>query len=274
MKVPLSALVYTKDEEHDLPGCLESLAFADEVHVFDSCSSDRTQEIAREWGAIVTERPFDTESVHRNWAMENIPFRHPWVYHSDADERVTPALAQALGEAVADPQGHVAFRVRRRDYFQGKWLRHCVPSPTNIRLFRHESMRYERLINPVPRFDGTVGEIEAHFDHFPFSKGLAHWFEKHNRYSTLEARQIVADRGAGKRFSVIKALAARDYTERRYHQKELFYRLPFRPAIKFLALYFAKGGFLDGRAGRDYCSLMALYEKMIEIKVRDLEATG
>lgn len=274
MKAPISALVYTKDEEQDLPGCLESLAWADEIHVFDSCSTDRTQEIAREFGAVVTERPFETESVHRNWAMENLPFRNEWVYHSDADERVTPRLAEAMSRAVAGPAGHAAFRVRRRDYFMGRWLKHCVPSPTNIRLFRHRAMRYERLINPVPKVDGTVGEIAEHFDHFPFSKGLAHWFEKHNRYSTLEARQILENRKEGQSFSLAKALAARDYTERRYHQKELFYRMPLRPAVKFLALYLGKLGFLDGRAGLDYCLLMAIYEQMIVLKVREAERAG
>jgi glycosyltransferase involved in cell wall biosynthesis len=274
VSAPVSVIVYTKNEEQDLPGCLESLAFSDDVHVFDSCSTDRTQEVARSFGATVTERPFDTESVHRNWAMENIPFRHPWVYHSDADERATPALAQAIREAVANPRGHAAFRVRRRDYFMGRWLRHCVPSPTNIRLFLHERMRYERLINPVPVVQGTVGEIGAHFDHFPFSKGLAHWFDKHNRYSTLEARQIVENRAGRRGFSLWKALAARDYTERRYHQKEAFYRMPFRPAVKFFFLYVAKGGFLDGRAGLDYCTLMAVYERMIAMKVRELDAGG
>lgn len=271
MKLPVSVIVYTLNEEQDLPGCLESLAWSDDLHVFDSCSSDRTQQIAREFGATVTERPFVTESVHRNWAMQNLPFRNPWVYHSDADERVTPGLARAIAEAVRAPGDNVAFRMRRRDYFMGQWLRHCVPSPTNIRLFLHEKMRYDRLINPVPVIDGPVGMIEEHFDHYPFSKGLSHWFEKHNRYSTLEARQIVENRRAGVRPSLGKALFAKDYTERRYHLKELFYRMPARSQLKFFLLYFAKRGFLDGRAGLEFCRLNAIYERMIVMKTAELE---
>src|SRR5438309_276166 len=94
--LPVSVIVYTKNEEQDLPGCLESLRFSDDVHVFDSCSTDRTVEIAEAAGAKVTLRAFDTESVHRNWAMENLPFTHEWLYHSDADERVTPGLVEGM----------------------------------------------------------------------------------------------------------------------------------------------------------------------------------
>lgn len=271
MKLPVSVIVYTLNEEQDLPGCLESLKWSDDVHVFDSLSSDRTQEIARDFGAKVTTRAFDTESVHRNWAMENLPFQHPWVYHSDADERVPDDLTVAMGKCVQEPQGNVAFRMRRRDYFMGQWLRHCVPSPTNIRLFLHEKMRYARLINPVPVIDGTVGMIEEHFDHFPFSKGLTHWFEKHNRYSTLEARQIVENRRDGVRPSLAQALFGRDYTDRRYHQKEIFYRMPARSQLKFCLLYFAKLGFLDGRAGLEFCRLNAIYERMIVMKTSEME---
>ncbi|MBS1722244.1 MAG: glycosyltransferase family 2 protein [Armatimonadetes bacterium] len=270
-RLPVSVLVYTKNEEFDLPGCLESLQFSDDVHVFDSCSNDRTVEVAESMGARVTLRPFDTESVHRNWAMENIPFKYPWLYHSDADERVTPSLVAGMAKALADPGDKAAFRIHRRDYLMGQWLRRTAQSPINIRLFLHEKMRYERIINPVPRVDGPVGDCEGHFDHFPFSKGMSFWIERHNRYSTLEARQIVENRRNNVPFSVIKAFTCKDFHERRFHQKELFYRLPARPLVKFMLLYGLKGGFLDGRAGMTYSVLQSIYEYMIVAKVREME---
>jgi glycosyltransferase involved in cell wall biosynthesis len=265
----ISVLVLTKNEEQDLPGCLESLRWSDDVVVLDSISSDRTVEIARSAGARVVERAFDNWASHQNWALENIEFRHPWVFYIDADERVTPELAESIQRAVQDPKDAVAFRIRRRDFLMGRWLKHVQASPYYLRLFRPEKMRYERLVNPISIPDGPVQDISGYLDHFPFSKGMSHWFDRHNAYSTFEARQIIENRKTNARFSLIRAFAAGDFNERRYHQKELFYRLPARPLVKFLILYVLKRGFLDGRAGYTYARLQMLYEAMIVLKLSE-----
>lgn len=267
----ISVLILTRDEEQDLPGCLRSLAWSDDIHVYDSMSSDRTVDIAQQFGAKVVQRPFDNWAAHQNWGLKNIPFRHPWVYYSDADERVTPELLAAMQQAVAAPGDNVAFRVKRRDHFMGRWLRHVTPSPFNIRLFRPDHIRYERLCNPVTLVDGQTSNIDAHFDHYPFSKGMAHWLDKHNRYSSLEAEQILQNRLNEQTFSVWRAFFETDRNERRFHQKALYYRLPFRPMVMFMLLYVLRGGFLDGRAGLTYSLLRAVYEYMIVLKVRELE---
>ena len=132
-------------------------------------------------------------------------------------------------------------------------------------------MRYERLVNPVSIPDGPVGEVEGYLDHFPFSKGMSHWLSRHNSYSTFEAEQIIGNRRQHAGFSLAKAMFSKDFHERRFHQKELFYRLPARPAVKFLLLYLIKGGFLDGRAGLTYSLLQSFYELMIVLKIRELE---
>lgn len=268
----ISVLILTKNEQQDLPGCLASVAWSDDVHVYDSFSTDATLEIARAHGATVTQRVFDNWAAHQNWGLRNIAFRHPWVFYIDADERMTPELVAAVRAAVAAAGDAVAFRVQRRDFFLGTWLRHVQASPYYLRLFRPGQMRYERLVNPVSIPDGPVGQVSGYLDHFPFSKGMGHWIERHNSYSRLEAEQIVANRQAGAAFSPLQALVARDFHTRRYHQKELFYRLPFRPLVKFLVLYGLRGGFLDGRAGFVYAMLQAIYEFFIVLKVRELEA--
>jgi glycosyltransferase involved in cell wall biosynthesis len=265
----ISVLILTKNEEQDLPGCLESLSWCDDIHVFDSKSTDKTVEIAESFGALVTVRPFDNWSAHQNWGLAHIPFKHEWVYYSDADERVTPELVEALKAFVQNPGPHVALRVRRRDYLMGTWLKHVTPSPFNIRFFKPRYIRYERLTNPVTVVDGPVADTPAHFNHYPFSKGFKHWFDKHNHYSTSEANQIVANRLAGEGFSFWKALFAKDANQRRFHQKELYYRLPLRPLVMFLLLYVGKRGFLDGRAGLTFATLRAIYEYMIVLKVRE-----
>jgi glycosyltransferase involved in cell wall biosynthesis len=265
----ISVLVLTKNEEQDLPGCLASVSWSDDVQVLDSMSADRTVEVAREYGAQVTQRAFDNWAAHQNWALANLRFRHPWVFYIDADERVTPALRESMLAAVRRPGEMVAFRVERRDFLMGTWLRHVQVSAFYMRLFRPEKMRYERLVNPVSLPDGPVGTVSGYLDHFPFSKGISQWITRHNSYSTLEAQQILANRRGVPEASVMAALFEKDFHRRRYHQKEIFYRLPGRPFAKFLLLYFVKLGFLDGHAGLTYSVLQSIYEYFIVLKTRE-----
>lgn len=268
----VSVLILTKNEQQDLPGCLKSVAWCDDIHVYDSVSTDDTVAIAKAAGATVTQRPFDNWAAHQNWGLQNIRFKHPWVFYIDADERMTPGLVEAVRAAAAAPGDCVAFRVQRRDFFLDTWLRHVQTSPFYLRLFRPEKMRYERLVNPISIADGPVRDIGGYLDHFPFSKGMSHWLARHNSYSTLEAEQIARNRATHASFSIVKAFRAKDFHERRFHQKELFYRIPLRPLVKFALLYLGKRGFLDGRAGLVYATLQAIYEYMIVLKVRELEA--
>jgi glycosyltransferase involved in cell wall biosynthesis len=267
----ISVLILTKNEEQDLPGCIDSVAWSDDIHVYDSYSDDRTVEFAEARGAIVTRREFDNWSAHQNWGLRNIAFKYPWVFYLDADERVSPHLAANLRIAISKPAECVAFQVQRRDFLMGTWLRHVQASPFYLRLFRPEKMRYERLVNPISIADGPVGSVSGYLDHFPFSKGYSHWLNRHNSYSTFEARQILENRGNGEAFSLYQALFCREFHRRRFHQKEMFYRLPARPFIKFILLYLAKGGFLDGGAGLTYATLQSIYEYMIVLKTRELE---
>ena len=273
----LSALILTKNEELDLPGCLRSISWCDDIHVLDSGSTDRTCDIARRFGASVAIKSYPDsaglfggdEAAHRNWSLRHTPFKHAWVLLLDADERVTPELARSVQSAVGNPGDHVAFRIRRRDFYLDTWLKHVQISALYLRLFKPENVKYERLINPVSIADGPVASITGYLDHFPFSKGIAHWFERHNAYSSLEAEQILRNRRAGKSFSLRKALPSADIHERRTNQKEIFYRLPCRPLAKFVIVYLAKRGFLDGRAGFQYALLQSLYEQMIVMKVNE-----
>jgi glycosyltransferase involved in cell wall biosynthesis len=269
----ISVLILTKNEEDNLPACLASVNWSDDVHVLDSHSADGTVPIARSAGAHVHFRDFDSFAAQQNWALRNIPFRHPWVFYLDADERVTPALKESMLQAAAAPGPCVAFRVQRRDFFMDTWLKHVQLSPYFLRLFRPEKMQYERLGHPVSVPDGPVGQVQGYLDHYPFSKGIAEWIAKHNFYSTQEAQQILLNRQSGAECSLKKAFFARDFHERRRHQKEIFYRIPARPLFKFAMTYLGRRGFLDGRAGLAYSLLQAFYEYMIVIKTEELSRT-
>jgi glycosyltransferase involved in cell wall biosynthesis len=263
--MPVSALILTLNEEKNLPGCIASLRWANDIVVLDSGSTDRTVELAASLGCRVFHRAFDNWSAHQRWAVRNLPFRHPWVLNIDADERVPGELAGEIAAAVAAP-GCAAFRIRRRDYFQGVWLKHATFYPTwLVRLYRPPAVRFERLVNPVTCVEGPVGELRNHIDHWPFSKGIDHWVERHNAYSNFEAREYT-----GRRPLEWRGLFLPEPNRRRQALKSLFSRMPFRPAIKFAYLYLLHGGWLDGRAGFDYSVLQSFYEYLISVKVAEL----
>ena len=150
------------------------------------------------------------------------------------------------------------------------WLRHVQMSSFYVRLFRPEKVRYERLVNPVTRVRGTTGRIYGYLNHFPFSKGVGWWISRHNDYSTKEAQQSLLTRATDLPLT-LKALLSKDFQIRRKQQKALFYRLPGRPILKFLTLYIAKRGFLDGRPGLQYAILQSIYEYFIILKTKELE---
>lgn len=276
----VSILVLTRNEQQDLPGCLNSVAWSNDVVVYDSCSTDRTHDIAASCGARVIVRPGldasvaygGNEAFHRTWGIHEISYRNTWLFVIDADERLGAQSAAELQDIARNPDPRfVAYRIRRRDFFQGRYLRHVQASAWYIRFFRPEFVHYERLVNPITVVDGAVGDLQYPLDHYPFSKGLSHWFARHNSYSTFEAHQILQNRARQEPFSLQAAFLERDFNRRRFHQKELFYRLPARPLIKFLLLYILKRGFLDGRPGFTYALLQSMYEAMIVLKVQELE---
>lgn len=266
----LSILILTLNEESNLADCIHSVKWSDDIVVLDSFSSDRTVKIAEEMGARVVQRRFDNWSAHQNWALEHVSFKHSWVFYLDADERMTEDLKDEL-RAIADDARPVpvAYYCGRRNMFMGRWIKHAMPPGLIMRFFRPPHVRFQRLVNPVPIIDGPHGYLVGMLTHYNFSKGISEWIDKHNRYSQLEAQegmkvihQSLADE---------PRLFDADPALRRRALKNLSFRLPMRPLIKFLYFYVWQRGWLDGRAGLTYCVLQAFYEYMIVLKMRELE---
>ncbi|ABW25431.1 glycosyltransferase family 2 protein [Acaryochloris marina] len=280
MKIPVSILILTKNEEKDLSGCLESVTWSDDIYVYDAYSSDKTVAIANEYGANVIKNPSfshnilfgGNESEYRNWGLRNISFQYQWVLQIDADERVTAELAEEIGISVKVEVNipFVAYRIQRRDFFQGTWLKHVQNTRFYIRLFQPDKIHFERLINPVTIVDGQTGELTGYLDHYPFSKGINHWINRHNKYSSFESREIYESQLNKEGISLSKAIFSESKQVRRFYQKKIFYKLPARPLIKFIILYFFKCGFLDGRSGFTYALLQCFYEYIILLKVNEL----
>jgi len=267
----ISVLILTKNEEQDLPGCLDSVSWCDDVHVFDSYSTDRTIDIATQFEANITQRSFDNWSTHQNWGLSNIEFKYEWVLYIDADERVSDSLRSSLEKLDLLNSRHVAFEVQRRDFaWDGTWLKHAQMSPFYTRLFRPSKMRYERLVNPVSIPDGTVGRVAGFLDHYPFSKGIKYWIQRHLGYADFEAQTRFLDLSKGVKFSVFEALFNKDFSVKRYHQKGLFYKMPLRPLIKFTYLFLYRRAFLDGSAGTTYAILQSIYEYFIVLRTKEI----
>ncbi|WP_374951914.1 glycosyltransferase family 2 protein [Mucilaginibacter sp.] len=267
----ISVLILTKNEAKDLPGCLASVSWCDDIHVYDSYSDDATIEIALQAGAKITQRKFDNWSAHQNWGLENIKFKYSWVLYIDADERVSEELHQIITQLDLSNNTYVAYEIRRRDFaWNGVWLKHAQISPFYIRFFRPEKMGYERLVNPISKPLGPVGRLNGYLDHYPFSKGIRFWFARHLGYADMEAEMRVAEMGEGKTYSLTKAFFSRDFTEKRYHQKGLFYKLPGRPIVKWFYMVLFRMAFLDGVTGVSYATMQAIYEYFIVLKTKEI----
>jgi len=269
--VPVSVVVLTLNEEVNLPGCLKSVAWCDDVVVLDSYSTDRTEKIARAAGARFIQRQFDSFAAQRNYAIENVSFKHDWVLLLDADEVIPPELATEIQSAIASAAPDVAgFFLCYKTVFNGRWLKHSSTFPVWVlRLVREGRVRYlERGHGEDYEAKGTIGYIHEPYLHYNFSKGMAEWFDKHNRYSTNEACAWVNEQ-RNVRIDW-PAFVSRDPVRRRRALKEFSFRLPLRPWLKFFYMYLVRGGFLDGAPGLTYCVLQAIYEYMICIKIREL----
>ncbi|MGC3973861.1 MAG: glycosyltransferase family 2 protein [Nitrospira sp.] len=266
----VSILILTLNEQMNLGACLETVSWCDDVVVLDSNSVDGTVVIAREKGARVIQRDFDNWATHQNWALNNIVFKHPWVFYLDADERMTDELKQEiLTISEHANETAVAYYCGRKNFFMGRWIRHAMPPGMIMRFFKPAHVRFERLVNPTPIVNGPHGYLNHHFLHYNFSKGLGEWFEKHNKYSALEAMEgIKLLKGTTQYRSF---LFSRDRATRRKALKELSFRFPCRSLLKFSYLYVIKFGFLDGRPGFTYCVLQSIYEYMIALKMKEFQ---
>ncbi len=286
-KLSVSVIVPVKNEELNLAACLASVAWADEVWVVDSGSTDRTAELVRQFGARVAQ--FEYRGGYpkkKNWALANLPLRHEWVLLLDADERVTPELEREIRELFKQSDLADGYYVNRKLVFLGRWIKHCGWYPSwNLRLFKHPLGRYEKLdaenveqagdveVHEHVVLNGRAAYLKHDLLHEDF-KSIFHFVERHNRYSNWEAR-VYANFARGQRgASNIGAALFGSPLERKRFIKQWWVRLPFRPLLRFLWMYVFRRGFLDGKPGLIFCTLMTMHEAVIGAKLyeRELQA--
>ncbi len=275
-RVPVSVIIPIRNEASNLPRCLASVIWADEIFVVDSHSKDGSIEIAQANGATVAQFDFNgTWPKKKNWALENLPFRNEWVFILDADEVLPAGAKEEFGRAIANAGEMAGYWINRRFMFMGRWLRHAYYPNWNLRLFRHAMGRFEKLTDGDTRsgdnevhehviVKGPTGRLHCEMDHYAFPS-VEVFVEKHNRYSNWEAR-VSADRLLATGSSGIQ----NDAVERRRKLKRFSQHLPFRPFLRFLYVYIWQMGFLDGREGYYFARLHAVYEFLSVAKSYEL----
>lgn len=223
----LSVYIMTYNEAEKIADAIKSALWADEVIVADSHSSDNTADIATALGARVVQLDFEGFGKLRNDAIAAC--KHDWILSLDADERCTPEAVEEIRNIIADPASADAWYVPRKNWFMGRWIRHCgwYPDYRQPQLFRRGALSFEQADQVHERYHvhGSIGHMQTPIWQFPF-RNLEQVLHKTNRYSTLGVDRLES---RGVRAGMDKAL--------------------LRGLWSFFRIYILKRGFLDGWAG-------------------------
>ncbi len=276
--MPVTVVLPVLNEEKNLADALQSVAFADEIIVVDSGSSDGTPAVAEAHGARVVQFDFQPGGPKKKaWALANIAFANEWTLFLDGDERVPPGLAAEIRDAVLAGE-HDGLYIDREMIFLGKPLRSYRPD-WNLRLFRHAKTVMEDLglhdlagtgdneIHEHFKVEGTMGFLKTPLDHRDY-RGIGPWTDRHNRYATWEAHLYFKLRREPLALSW-KELS--DPVRRNRAIRRLWARAPGRPLIRTLGWLIGKRSIRDGRTGWRYAVLMGWYEMLIGLRLEELE---
>jgi|SRR5579864_307201 len=282
--LPVSVIVATRNEERNLPRCLESLRESGEVYVIDSQSTDATVAIAESHGAHVVQFHYQGSwPKKRQWALDSLPFSHEWVLLIDADEALTPELIAEIKEAIQIPRFD-GYYIKLRMFFLGRELRHSGASFYKLSLFRRGKARFEcRLMEQ----DDSMADMEVHEHVVAESserigklknpllhhnvESLSHYIQKHDKYSNWDAR--VWFEGQRNARDLAPSLFGSQAQRRRWLRKT-FFSLPGSPVLFFVYKYIFCFGFLDGIPGLIYCGFQGVQFFHIKAKIYELKTQG
>lgn len=260
--IDITVVILTLNEEVNITQSVSNvIGWAKDVFVLDSGSSDNTIKIAEELGAKIFYRKFDNYAKQRNYAIQELPVETEWMYFLDADEYLTEDLKTEISAEIINPTAD-GYLIKYRFYFMGKWIKHGAYYGTKIlRLFKKGKATVDRDINEHIRIDGTIKELQNDFIHKD-NKSISDWIDKHNRYSTFEAQELLNYEKRQKEnerdnfANLFGTSPQRKRWIREYIWNPLLPPLS-RPFIYFFYRYIFRLGFLDGRAGFIYFLLQS-----------------
>ncbi|MDF0490941.1 glycosyltransferase family 2 protein [Sphingomonas sp. H39-1-10] len=254
-------------------------SLSDDIHVVDSYSKDDTVELCRSLGCNVVQRAFSNYADQRNWAIDNLPIRHDWQMHVDADEEFTPELVSAIRAADLNNSPADGYIFGRKIVFFGKVLRHgAIGSTWHYRLFRTGYGRCEdRLYDQHFVGTGRTVKLPAFMlDHQDAT--LSEWTARHNRWSDMEAAEALrsarAEETSDDLQRVVRPNARGTVIERKRAVKAKYYSLPLfaRAFAYFIYSYFIKLGFMDGRRGLIFCTLQSFWFRfLVDAKIYETQ---
>ncbi|MGA3066849.1 MAG: glycosyltransferase [Tepidisphaeraceae bacterium] len=271
----VDVLIQTHNEELNLPHTLASVkGWVNRIFVVDSGSTDRTREIALSFGASFVSKEWQGYARQKNWALDNLPFESPWVLILDADESVTAGLKDEVLNITSRPAQNVpctGYYINRVTIFMGREIWHSAFFPSwNLRLFKRGLAHYEeREVHEHMIVHGRTTYLKNLIRHED-RRGLEHFIAKHNRYSTLEAREIFRQR---QHWPGWKDFWNDRVARRRYVKYRLAPKLPVPWMLRFVYMYFIRGGILDRRPGLTLCLMISTYELFIRAKYNELVRT-
>lgn len=228
MSLALSLVIITRNAALELPMCLQSAPFADEILIVDTGSTDATLQIAQEKGARIEQTPWLGFGPTKRYAVNQA--RHDWVLCLDADERISPQLAQAIQQKMHSPQAY-AYRMARSNYFLGRYLKHGEGYPDwSLRLFHRQYAQWsEDLVHEKVLTQTAVATLSGDLLHHS-AESLRQYMDKQNRYTTIQAEQL--------------------FTENNHLGKKVGWtKIVLSPFLRFIKFYFLRQGFLDGMPG-------------------------
>ena len=268
MKIPVSVIILTFNEELNIARCLNSLSQFDERIIVDSGSTDSTLDIVGKSfpDVRIFSHDFEDFGAQRNWAIDETQPRHEWILFVDADEFMEQDLAEEIDEFVKKADEFDGGFIAGRNYFLGKWLKRTTFFPSyQLRLLKRGKVRFKREGHGQREVtDGKTLYLKNSWYHDGFSQGVAHWIERHNRYSSAEVELVEQLRKEPLRLSHLFSLQP---ILRRRCLKRLASRIGFRPLTRFFYTYFWRLGFLDGKAGLLFCMLRFAHEIHIMVKL-------
>ena len=279
MKLPISVIVLTYNEEMNIESCLENIRnWASEIFIVDSYSTDKTLEIAERYDIKISQHPFENQAQQFNWALDNLGIKNDWILRLDADEQLTEELKNEITEELGKVTPEISgFLMKRRVYFMGRWIKHGGYYPAwFLRLFRKNKAKSElkTMDEHIILLEGKSKKLKNDFidDN---KKDLTCWINKNNNYASREANETTPTKGElNTNTRSYEKLGNQQVARKRWFKEKVYYRLPFfsRALLYFIYRYFLMLGFIDGREGLIFHFLHGFwYRFLIDAKICEIK---